>query len=69
MVKLDPTQRTMLLEVLDMHLQGMDDTREAMIDDSATLRTFEDFTETLQQHDIDRTTVESIKRGVLEDDD
>lgn len=55
--------------VLDMHLEGMSDARERMIEDTATLGDFETFSETLQQHDIDTQTVESIKRKVLNSDD
>jgi len=61
-------ERRVLVEVLDIHLQGMADAKEAMIEDTATLSDFDTFTKTLQEHDIDTQTVESIRRKVREDD-
>lgn len=66
-MQLNKEERTVLLDVLEMHLEGMTEARERMIEDTATLGDFETFSETLQQHDIDVQTVESIKRKVLED--
>lgn len=67
-MQLNNEERRILLEVLDMHLEGMSDARDRMIEDTATLNDFETFSETLQQHDVDTKTVELIKRKVLDED-
>jgi hypothetical protein len=60
-------ERRVLLEVLEQHLFAMEDTREAMIEDTHTLRSLDVFSSTLQQHDIDTRTVESIKEKIIND--
>lgn len=68
-IELNADERYQLLHILNKHLEEMDDTREAMIEDTATLNTLDTFSATLQQHDIDKEIAESIKRKVLEDND
>ena len=68
-MQLNKEECRILVDVLDMHLEGMSDARDRMTEDTATLNDFETFTETLQQHDIDTQVIESIKRKVLEEND
>lgn len=66
-MKLTITERRLLLDILDMHLVGMKDAKEQMIEDTYSLSDFDTFVDTLQQHDIDVETVKSICRKVQED--
>lgn len=67
-MELTVNEQRMLLDVLNMHIEGMNETRECMINDTVTLKTLEDFSETLQQHDMDVEIVKSIRQKVLTDD-
>lgn len=67
-MNLNTQEREVLLQILEKHLEEMDDTRECMIDDPVSFRNIETFTETMQQHEIDKMVAEGIKRKVLDDD-
>lgn len=57
----------LLLDVLDQHLEGMDEAKECMIEDTATLNDLDTFSKTLQDHDEDVRTVQSIRQKVIDD--
>jgi hypothetical protein len=63
-VKLSSHTQTLLVDALDIHLQEMAETREAMIEDSATLHDFETFSEVMQSHERDTIILQDIRNAV-----
>jgi hypothetical protein len=56
-----------LLDVLDMHIEGMNDAKERMIEDTTTFTDLDTFSASLQDHDLDVQVIESIRQKVLDD--
>jgi parvulin-like peptidyl-prolyl isomerase len=51
-IKFSTEELITLRDILDAHLEGMQEARERMINDDATLDTFDKFVETMQEHEI-----------------
>lgn len=66
---LEQEERRVLLDVLNIHLEGMDDAKEQMMDDTATLTDLDSFAENFAIHQELRDTIEIIKKKVVDDDD
>jgi ATP-dependent Lon protease len=56
-----------LLDILSMHLQGMDQAKEMMIEDKQTLNDLETFIEQMALHEEQVALAESIKKKVADD--
>jgi len=67
-MELNEKERTVLLTVLDMHLQGMHEAELAMSADHATLPDFDTFVDVMQDATTDRLEVEAIRRKVVNHD-
>lgn len=61
-------ERVLLVDILNNHLEGMDDAKERMIEDPVSFPNIDSFTETLAQHDQDVQTILAIKEKILNDD-
>lgn len=66
-MNLTARERETLTEVLRMHLQGMQEAREAMLEDRATLSDLDTFSEVFQMHDQFTHTCQSILKKVEHD--
>jgi hypothetical protein len=63
-MRLSEREADLLIDHLDMVLQGMSETWQAMVEDSATFDTVEEYLETLGRHEEDIQVLRDTKRKV-----
>jgi hypothetical protein len=63
-VQISEHDRHLLVDALDMHLQGMSEAETQMIEDRATLSDFKTFDDTMQLHASNTQALRNIRNAI-----